>query len=207
MTKHSDQGGESRPSFPPSDPRRAPTPAQPTDESSAPERSYSERGASECMSEFAGSEDQSRRGTIDQAGDQARSMASEAKEQAAEVAGQATQHISTLMTDQKRRAADRLADFAGALREAAQKLGSDDLGNRVGHYARRAAGQLDSLSSYVRTAEVQSFVSDAGQFARRRPEIFIGGAFLTGLLAARFLRASSGSITTAGPPNMPTGGR
>jgi vacuolar-type H+-ATPase subunit H len=201
MAKHSDLGGESRPSFAPADPGRATTLAQPAQESATPERSYSDRGASECMSEIAGSEDQGRRGTIDEARDQARNLASEAKEQAAEVAGQAKQHTSTLMTEQKHRAADRLGNFAGALREAAQKLGSDDLGSRAGYYARRAAGQLDSLSSYVRTAELHSFVSDAGQLARRRPEIFIGGAFLTGLLAARFLKASSSQ------PKMPTGGR
>jgi hypothetical protein len=37
MAKHSDLGGESRPSFAPSDPGRATTPAQSVHESAAPE--------------------------------------------------------------------------------------------------------------------------------------------------------------------------
>jgi hypothetical protein len=101
------------------------------------------------------------------------------------------------MTDQKRRAAERLGTLSGVLRDAAQKLGHDELGNRVGRYAHRAADQVDSMSSYLRTAELQTFVRDTGQLARRRPEIFIGGAFLAGLLAARFLRASSGNTRQA----------
>jgi len=121
---------------------------------------------------------------------EAKNLASEASAQTAELAGRATQQVNTLMTDQKKRAAERLGTLAGALREAARKLGNDELGGRVGQYAQRAADQVDSMSRYVRTAEVQSFVRDAGQFARRRPEVFIGGAFLTGLLAARFLKAS-----------------
>jgi ElaB/YqjD/DUF883 family membrane-anchored ribosome-binding protein len=91
------------------------------------------------------------------------------------------------VTEQKQRAAERLGTLAGALREAARKLGDDELGGRVGQYARRAADQVDSMSSYVRTAELQRFVRDAGQFARRRPEVLIGGAFLTGLLVGLLL--------------------
>ena len=143
-------------------------------------------------------------GIVDQAREQARTLVSDAKEQTAEVADQAKQQVRTLMTTQKRRAAERLGTVSGALREAANKLGSDELGSRVGRYAHRAAEQVDSMSRYVRQAELETFVRDTGQFARRRPEVFIGGAFVAGLIAARFLKASSSNTRQ---PEMPAGGR
>jgi hypothetical protein len=131
-------------------------------------------------------------GMGEQTREQARTLASEAKAQTAQLAGEAQQQVGTLMSEQRRRAAERLGSLAGVLRDAADRLGRDELGSRVGHYAQRAADQVDSMSGYVRGAELQAVLRDTGQLARRRPEVFIGGAFLTGLLAARFLKASSG---------------
>ncbi len=130
--------------------------------------------------------------------DQARTFAAQAGQRTAEAAGQATQQVSTMMADQKRRAADRLQALAQALREAADRLGGDEFGRRVEQYADRAADRMDSMSSYVREADLQRLVRDTGQFARRRPEVFIGGAFLAGLLAARFLKASSTGMRRPG---------
>jgi hypothetical protein len=179
MTMHSDQGGESRPSSVPF------SPGQPAAQRSGPDSAaYSDRSPSACSPQP---------GIVDRAREQASNLASQATEQTAQLAGEATQQVRNLMSEQKRRAAERLGTLSGVLRDAAQKLGHDELGGRVGGYAYRAADQVDSMSSYLRTAELQTFVRDTGQLARRRPEVFIGGAFLAGLLAARFLKASSGN--------------
>jgi hypothetical protein len=131
--------------------------------------------------------------------DAARSVASEAKQQTAQLAAEAKQQVESLITDQKRRTAERLGGLAGSLHEAADRFGTDDVSGLVGRYAHRAADQVESMSSYVRTAEFESFVRDTGQLARRRPELFIGAAFVAGLLAARFIKASSGNA------NVPRG--
>jgi hypothetical protein len=221
MTKHSDQaGGGSRPSSVPLSSDRDPSAGS---THTGPGSGSTQAGSTNPARQAS----QAAQGVVEQAREQAKTLAAEAKnlaseatEQTAELAGRATQQVNTVMTEQKQWAAARLGTLAGALREAARKLGDDELGGRVGQYAQRAADQVDSMSSYVRTAELQSFVRDAGQFARRRPEVFIGGAFLTGLLAARFLKAS-GSHTRryeshaglpARPsdfrqPYMPMGGR
>jgi hypothetical protein len=128
---------------------------------------------------------------VEQTQQQARTLASEAGEQGADLAGRAQHQVSALMADQKNRAAEGLGSLAGALREVAARLGHDEISRGVGHYAQRAAAHVDSMSSYLRDAELQAVVRDTGQFARRRPEVFIGGAFLAGVLAARFLKASS----------------
>ena len=196
MTNQGEQGDRSRPS---TEPFTAGRPA-------AEQTSY---GATRPASDFGTASCPDDSEMVDQARSQARHVAAEVKQQTAEVTDQAKQHVTTLLTDQKQRAAERLGTFAGTLRDAAQKLGSDDIGSRVGHYAYRAADQVDSMSSYVRRAELQTFVRDAGQFARRRPEVFIGGAFLAGLIAARFLKASGRNAsghTASQPDDTATGG-
>ena len=219
MTNESNQGGGSRPASVPSQPSR-PTAERPAH---APAASSTERGASAGSSAIgtsatqsvftpdskrephvAGPREPSAEGFMEQAREQAGTLASEAMEQTAELASQATEHVSSLVADQKRRAADHLHTVAGALREAAQRVGNDQLGGRVGQYASRAANHVDAMSTYVRTQDLKTFVRDTGQFARRRPELFVGGALLTGLLAARFLKASSGNLRR---PGMPIGGR
>ena len=128
---------------------------------------------------------------VKDARDQAARLADEAKEQTAELAGQARQHVSTLLADQKTFAADRLESFAGVLRDAAQKIDKHDVGDSIGSYTNRAAEQIETISKYVRTTNFQTMLGDAGQFARRRPEVFLGGTLLAGLLVARFLKAST----------------
>jgi len=136
--------------------------------------------------------------------DEVTKLASEAKEQTAQFASQAKGHMMDAIADQKHRAADRLGTVAGVLRGAADKCGADELVGRLGQYASGAADQVDTLSRYVQGADVDTIVRDTGQFARRRPELFVGSAFLTGLLAGRFLRASGRNLHQ---PGTPSGGR
>ena len=131
-------------------------------------------------------------------------LAGEAKDQAADLAGQARRGASALMGEQKDRAARKLSHVAGALREVARSLGRDEIGQGVGRYANRAADRMETMSSYVRESDLQTMLQDTRQFARRRPEIFLGGILLAGLLAARFLKAS-GDVTSQRAPRP--GGR
>jgi len=84
-----------------------------------------------------------------------------------------------------------MALLAEALREAGRKLNEGEQGGDFGRYADRAAGQVERLSTYLRDNDLRGFVRDTENFARRRPEVFLGGALLAGLALARFLKASS----------------
>ena len=123
--------------------------------------------------------------------DQAKNLASEAKDQAKEVANQARDHVQTLVGQQKNQAADRLGSLAEALREAGRKLNEGQQAGDFGQYADRAAQQLERVSTYLRDHELRDFVRDTETFARRRPEVFLGGTLIAGLMLARFLKASS----------------
>jgi len=89
----------------------------------------------------------------------------------------------------KTTAAESLGNVAGALREAAQKL--EEGAGPLGSYAGGAADQVDKVARYLREKDLQALARDTETFARRHPEVFLGGAFLAGVLAARFLKSSS----------------
>ena len=125
--------------------------------------------------------------------EQAKSLASDAKEQAKDVANQARDHVQNLVGQQKDQAADRLRSLADALRDAGRKLNEGQQAGDFGQYADRAARQVDRLSNYLRDHELRDFVRDTETFARRRPEVFLGGTLIAGLMLARFLKASSPS--------------
>jgi hypothetical protein len=147
-----------------------------------------------------------------QAKDQAMDLAQQAKEQAKDVAGQAKDHVQGLVAQQKDRVAGQLDSLAGALRDTSHKLDEKD-GNGLGQYATRAAEKVDRASKYLRNHELGDVIRDAETFARRRPDVFLGGTFLAGLLLARFLKASgerqgdwdTGNRQTAGPSYPRTG--
>ena len=122
---------------------------------------------------------------------QAKNLAHEAKDQTVKVAEQARDHVQQLVGQQKDQAADRLGSLAEVLREAGHKLNEGEQSGDFGRYADRAAQQVDRLSTYLRDNDLRGFVRDTENFARRRPEVFLGGALLAGLALARFLKASS----------------
>jgi len=125
--------------------------------------------------------------------DQAKNLAGEAKEQVKDVANQARDHVQQLVGQQKDQAAERLGSLAEALREAGRKLNEGEKAGDFGQYADRAAQQVERLSGYLRENDLRGFVRDTEEFARRRPEVFLGGTLIAGLMLARFLKASSPS--------------
>jgi hypothetical protein len=131
------------------------------------------------------------RGAASQVKEQAKGLASEAKQEVAGLAGQAREHVQGLVDERKGRAAEQLGSFAGSLRDAARKLDDGDGGaTALGRYAQTAADQVDRVSQYLRDRDLNSFVRDAETFARRHPDVFLGGTFIAGLVLARFFKAS-----------------
>ena len=78
--------------------------------------------------------------------------------------------------------------------ESAQQ--DDELAAR---YAARAAERIEHVADYLGSVEPRALIRDAEQLARTKPALFFGGAFLVGLAAGRFLRASSSNVSNGGP--------
>jgi hypothetical protein len=125
-----------------------------------------------------------------QAKDQVKDLASQAKDQTVEMAHQAQDQVSTLVAQQKEQAAERLGGLAGALHDAAKQLEQKDA-DGFGRYAHRAADQVDRAARYLRDKDLPSLLRDTEGFARRHPDLFLGGSLVAGVLLARFLKSSA----------------
>jgi hypothetical protein len=93
------------------------------------------------------------------------------------------------LTTQKDRAVSGLSSLVGARRDSGRQLKEKDSG--IASFTDGAANQLERLVEGLRTQDVRTMGTDLGRFARRRPGVFVGAAFLAGLAAARFLKSSA----------------
>jgi hypothetical protein len=112
------------------------------------------------------------------------------RSQTKRVAERALDQVEDLVVHQKEGMAARLGGLAAALRQTALTLGEGDLDANFGRYAARAAQKVDRVSDYLNENDLRAVARDTKDFARRRPEIFLGSALLAGLMLARFLKSS-----------------
>jgi hypothetical protein len=126
-------------------------------------------------------------------------LASDAKDETLRVASQAKEQAGDLVDRTKGQTAARLGDLAGALRQTADQLHTADAMG-FGRYAGMAADQVQRASDYVQRAEPRQMLRDTETFARRHPDLFIGGAFFAGVLIARFLKSSADDAPTGLTP-------
>lgn len=119
-----------------------------------------------------------------------REKAEEIADDAKSKMNQASHQAKSTVSDQKEQAASQLHGVAQALRQTSDELREQDQG-MFASFSNQAADQADRLSGYLQERDMGDLVRDAEDFARRQPELFIGGAFTLGLLAARFLKSSS----------------
>ena len=118
-----------------------------------------------------------------------RQAGAEMRQSASEAASWAQRESAAVANRQKNRVGEELGNFGSALRSAASRLQeTDDKG--IARYAEQAADQLDSTARYLRQRDITGLAEDLETFARRNPEVFLGGMFLAGLGISRFLKSS-----------------
>jgi hypothetical protein len=113
-------------------------------------------------------------------------------------ASQAGDKMASTLDSQKNRAADGLGSFAQALRQTGDQMRGQSQGAPVEQYVASAANQLERFSGYLRSTNTREIVRNVEDFARQQPALFVGGAFMLGLLGARFLKSSAHSDTSQG---------
>ncbi len=133
------------------------------------------------------------RGTADELADKAKDkagdLADKTRSAADDIADKAKEAATSRLSGQKDRATSTLGDVTEALHETGDRFRKHDQGAIAG-YIDDAARQVESLSSYVRDHSVGDLLNEAEHLARREPALFIGGAFMLGILGARFLKSS-----------------
>ena len=99
------------------------------------------------------------------------------------------QKVTSSVDEQKNRAADGLGGIANVFRTAGNELRNEN--EMLASYVDMASDQMRRFADNLRQRGVADMMNDVNEFARRRPAIFIGGAFLLGLSLARFLKSSA----------------
>lgn len=128
--------------------------------------------------------------TGEQISDKAGQLADQAKDALGDTVDNVREKAVSQVDQQKSRAADTLNTVAGAVRQTGDQLRQQDQGT-VAQYVDSAANQIERLATYLNNRDVNDMAIELQHFARRQPALFIGGAFLAGMLAARFLKSSS----------------
>jgi len=133
----------------------------------------------------------------EQAKDTVSDVAEQAKEKASQVASQARDQATSQIAQQKDRAAEGLGSFAGALRQTSEQLRTQDQAG-ITQYVDSVADRVERFASYLQDRDIGEMVDEIEGFARRQPALFLGGAFLVGLIGARFLKSSGRQTTMTG---------
>jgi len=125
--------------------------------------------------------------------------ASDLGQQAKETAGRiADQQIS----EKKESATGVLEQVAGALQMTGAHL-RDSQQEKIARFAQQASDQVRQLSESIRGAQPRDVLRRVEDLARQEPALFLGGAFVLGLVGARFLKSSERPGQTRGSPGLP----
>lgn len=118
-------------------------------------------------------------------------VTSTAKEQAKRAAAQVTEQAKTTADTRLNDVAQEVNSVAEAVRQTSLEVSGES--ETVARYGERIADQLESVSSYLNEKGVEDVLTDLQDFARRQPAVFLGGAFMLGMVVGRFIRSSGGN--------------
>jgi len=97
--------------------------------------------------------------------------------------------VSGQVEDQKHRAAEGILGLAEAVRRLSNEIRghNEPLANAVN----TAGSRLNAVADRVREADPTEIAQAVARFARQRPVLFVGAAFVVGLGVSQFLRAAA----------------
>lgn len=96
--------------------------------------------------------------------------------------------VASAADSQKNRAADSIGGIADVARQTGEELrGQNEM---LASWVNAASDQLRTLADHLRDRPAAEIADDLSRFARERPALFLGGAFLMGMGVARLLKSS-----------------
>jgi len=129
-----------------------------------------------------------------QVADQVQSATAPVMDQAKQAVNQATEQAKTTATNalsnQKDNTAQALSGVSNAVSQVSNQLRQNDQTAPYAHYVDMVGDQIQRVAGYLQNRDIREIVGEVQGFARREPALFLGGAFVVGLLAARFLKSS-----------------
>ncbi|HET9110143.1 MAG TPA: hypothetical protein VFN78_04890 [Ktedonobacterales bacterium] len=133
-----------------------------------------------------------------QVADKAKQGADQVKQTASNVTDQAKQKAMSQAATQKDQAAESLNTVSDAVNQAAQQLRQNNQ-TPIAQVAESAASGINQLADHLRSRNITDLIGEVEDFASNQPALFLGGAFLVGVLGARFLKSSRAGMTQSSP--------
>ena len=119
-----------------------------------------------------------------------RAMSGQVQEAGKEIGKRAKDRVRQEIDRRSTDAGSQVRSVADGLRQAGQDLRKE--GNpSIANVADTAAERVDGVASYLTQSDADRLLRDLDTLARRQPALVIAGAFVLGLLGARFLKASN----------------
>ncbi len=118
-------------------------------------------------------------------------VAQQGQQKASEAAEQGREKAAGQLDTQKEQAAGQIEGISRALRQTSEQLREQNQGS-IGKYAEQGAEQAERLANFLHEKQGDELIGEVEDFARNKTAVFLGGAFLVGVAAARFLKSSSG---------------
>jgi hypothetical protein len=115
----------------------------------------------------------------------------QAKEKAKDVAGQAKGRLREQVDQRSTQAGQQITTVASDVRSVAEELRTQGK-DTPAQYAEQAAEKVQSAGQWLEQADGDQILRDVEGFARRNPWAVAAGGLALGLVASRFLKASSG---------------
>ena len=129
-------------------------------------------------------------GSVGEAQDKAQEAAGQAQDKAREAAGKAQEGIRQQIEDRSTQAGEQVGSTAQDLRSVGEELRKQGKDGPA-KLADRAAEQTERVGSYLKEKGADEMLEDAEELGRQRPWAVLAGGVAVGVLAARFLKASS----------------
>jgi glucan phosphorylase len=134
--------------------------------------------------------EQPQQGKTEQAQEKAQEVAGQAREKAQEAAGEARSRLRDQVDQRSTQAGERINSTSSDLRsmgEELRKQGKD----APARLADQAADRVERVGGYLAESGADRILGDLEDFGRRQPLAVLAGGMVLGIVAARFLKASS----------------
>lgn len=117
----------------------------------------------------------------------------EAGQQATQSAGQLAGRAADLGIQQADRGREMAAEGIDQVARTVRRVSTDMQADQpqIANAALTAADQAEKVAQYLRQTDARQIISNVEDVARRQPLIFVGGAFLLGVVASRLIKAGS----------------
>ncbi|HEX5040389.1 MAG TPA: hypothetical protein VFW95_09660 [Candidatus Limnocylindria bacterium] len=120
--------------------------------------------------------------------------------EAGDRAGQLAERASDIGFQQADKVADQAANgvtqVADSIRRVSLEMQTEQ--PAISNLAETAAEQADRIASYLRENDARQMLNAVEDAARRQPLLFLGGAFVLGVAASRFLKAGGSQTRPVG---------